>query len=356
MNASPSHEIETQPPRGRLRARDAAVATLTVVVIVALALMARRLAPLVLLVFGGALVAIFLRALADATARWTGLSYHWSLGLVVTALVSLSVAGLFYGGQVIAEQMADLVEQVPKSLEKLRNDVSQTSWGKRLVEAVPSSAEEIPLKQREAAAYATGALSSFSGMLAALLVVVILAIYLAADPATHVEGAVRLIPVARRERVREVLGEIHETLRGWLVGQIAAMAIVGVLTTVGLGLLGVPLAIALGVIAAVLTFVPNFGPIIAAVPAVLLAFVQSPMTAAYVVALYLAIQTVESYAITPLIQQRTASLPATLAIAAQIGMGILFGVGGVVLATPMAAAAQVAITRLYVEDALEKKR
>lgn len=100
---------------------------------------------------------------------------------------------------------------------------------------------------------------------------------------------------------------------------------------------------------------PNFGPVISAVPAVLLGFVQSPMTAAHVALLYLAIQTVESYLITPLIQQRTVSLPPALTISAQVGMGILFGAGGIVLATPIAAAALVAVTRLYVEDALEKQ-
>ena len=193
--------------------------------------------------------------------------------------------------------------------------------------AAPSSPAELPIEQAAAASYATTAVYSFASVVAALLIVLFLGIYFALDYDKYVGGCVRLAPVTRRERLREVLGEVHQTLRWWLLGKVVAMLIVGVLTSVGLVALGVPLAAALGVIAALLTFVPNFGPVISAVPAVLLGFVQSPTTALYVVILYLAIQTVESYLITPLIQQRTVSLPPGLTISAQIGMGILFGAG-----------------------------
>lgn len=191
-------------------------------------------------------------------------------------------------------------------------------------------------------------------MIASGLLILFLAIYLSIQPHIYVDGLIRLAPMHKRPRLQEVMGEVHNTLRWWLVGKILSMAIVGIATTVGLALLGVPLAIALGVIAALLTFVPNFGPIISAVPAVLLAFVQSPTSALYVVVLYLAIQTVESYLITPLIQQRTVSLPPALTISAQIALGVLAGPAGVILATPLAAAGLVAVTQLYVKDVLER--
>lgn len=353
MNDSQIAEADMVSPQRRINAWDVAIATLTFVTLLAMALLAWQLAPLLLLILGGALVAIFFRALAGWTTQWTNLSYGWSLSIVIALLMAIVSAGLFLGGQMIADQMADLTEQVPKSLEKLREDAAEYSWGKRLIEAAPSSTEEIPMNQADAASYATTAVYSLAGVVAALLIVLFLGTYFAIDYDKYVGGAVRLAPLARRERLREVLGEVHQTLRWWLLGKIGSMFIVGVLTSVGLAALGVPLALALGVIAALLTFVPNFGPVISAVPAVLLGFVQSPTTAIYVVILYLAIQTVESYLITPLIQERTVSLPPGLTISAQIGMGILLGAGGIVLATPVAAASLVVIKRLYVEDALE---
>ena len=124
------------------------------------------------------------------------------------------------------------------------------------------------------------------------------------------------------------------------------------LTTASLWLIGLPVALGLGTIAAVLTFVPNIGPIISAIPAVLLGLMDGPLQAVYIAALYIAIQAVESYLITPLIQRRTVSLPPGLTLAAQVLFGSMFGGIGVALATPMTAAGLVAIKRFYVEDVL----
>jgi predicted PurR-regulated permease PerM len=273
-------EAGVRPPRFSL-ARYGAITSLIAVSIVAMAFLLWKLVAVLLLMFGGALVAILFRALAEWTARWTKLSYRASLGLVISVLLAVVIAGLLVGGQVVANQMAELAEQVPKSLEKLREQLSQLPWGKRIVEAAPKSMEELPVNQAAATLYAAGALYSVTGLIAGGLLILFLAIYLSIKPHVYVDGLMRLAPVGKRPRLHEVMGEVHNTLRWWLVGKILSMAIVGIATTVGLALLGVPLAIALGVIAALLTFVPNFGPIISAVPAVLLAFVQSPTVALY---------------------------------------------------------------------------
>lgn len=130
------------------------------------------------------------------------------------------------------------------------------------------------------------------------------------------------------------------------------MAVIGVLTTLGLWLLGVPLALTLGILAALLEFIPNFGPILSAVPAVLLALMESPRLALWVILLYLGIQAAESYLITPLVQRRLASLPPVLVIVSQILGGVLFGFLGFALATPLLAFALVLVKRLYIEDRL----
>jgi predicted PurR-regulated permease PerM len=130
------------------------------------------------------------------------------------------------------------------------------------------------------------------------------------------------------------------------------MAAIGVLTWLGLVLLGIPLAPTLALLAALLTFIPNFGPAIAMVPPTLIALMEGPERAASVVALYFAVQTVESYVLTPLLQKKTTSLPPALTLVAQVVMASLAGGLGVVVATPLTAVALVTVRHLYVEDAL----
>jgi predicted PurR-regulated permease PerM len=329
---------------------------LRAVVVVALALLFWKFAPVLLLAFGGVLVAIFLRTIGDWVSKWTGLPAVWSLAIVLVLLGLLSAAGIYLSGDPVAKQMTELADQVPRSIEKISDDLKQFVWGKWLVEKVPTSAQDLPVSREDVASYASGALSSVTGGIVAALIVLVLSIYLSFDPDTYISGAIRLFPVRKRKRLLSVLKEVHETLQMWLLGKFLSMIVVGVLTSTGLWIIGVPLALALGVIAALLTFVPNFGPILSALPAILLAFVDAPMRAFYVFLLYFGIQTFESYLITPLIQQKTVSLPPALTISTQISLGILFGAGGIVFATPLTAAALVLLKRLYVEDMLEAEK
>jgi predicted PurR-regulated permease PerM len=182
------------------------------------------------------------------------------------------------------------------------------------------------------------------------MVILFLGHYLAADPATYRKGALRLVPMRWRARAAEVVDEMASALRWWLAGKLLSMTLIGIATSLGLLALGSPAPLALGLLAAALTFVPNFGPLIAAIPAMLLDLLSGPMTAVWVGLLYLGIQVVESYVVTPLIQERTVSLPPGLTIAAQVVLGVAAGVFGLALATPLVTAVLVATKRLYVED------
>jgi predicted PurR-regulated permease PerM len=145
---------------------------------------------------------------------------------------------------------------------------------------------------------------------------------------------------------------LGRVLRWWLVGRFVSMAIVGAVTATGLWLIGIPSPLALGLIAALLEFVPYIGPIFAAAPALLVALVLGPTELAYVALLYGVVQVLESYFINPLVQERAVSiLPAAL-ITAQVIMGVLAGPTGVVLATPLAVSTIVLIQMLYIEDVL----
>jgi predicted PurR-regulated permease PerM len=164
-----------------------------------------------------------------------------------------------------------------------------------------------------------------------------------------------LLPPARRSRAHELLSAIGHTLRWWLFGRAVGMTIVGIATTTGLWLLDVPLALVLGLIAAALDFVPYVGPILAAAPGILVALSGGMSHAIYVALLYLAIQLLEGYVLTPLIEQRSVRLPPALTIGAQVLLGVLVGALGVLFATPLTAALVVLIKGLYVEDTLEHR-
>jgi predicted PurR-regulated permease PerM len=148
---------------------------------------------------------------------------------------------------------------------------------------------------------------------------------------------------------------LENALIWWMVGRFSSMAVVGIMTMIGLWILGIPLPFTLGVIAAVLSFIPNIGPIISVIPALLLALLDSPSKVLYVILLYIGIQTVESYIITPLIQKRAVSLPPALLISVQIMIGVLLGAFGLILATPLMVVIIVLVQTIYIQDIIGDK-
>ncbi len=193
------------------------------------------------------------------------------------------------------------------------------------------------------------------GAIGNFVIMLIIGLYVALDPATYRRGLVCLLAPSMRAEGEEVLRKATDALQNWLVAQLMAMTVVGVLTWLGLWLIGVPLAPILGLIAALLAFIPNIGPIIAAVPAVLLGFSDGPMTALLVIGVYVAVQALESYAITPLIQRERVALPPALIVSVQLLMGVLFGILGLALATPMAALGKTLVTEVYVRRFLNNE-
>lgn len=232
-----------------------------------------------------------------------------------------------------------------------------SQFGAWLSDVIPSNAELKDMLVRTAGGMSTwrrmtGVLTTTVGTVASAVLVAFLGLFFAAQPRKYHDGLVRLVPPDRRARAREVLGRVGETLRWWLLGKALSMTLVGTLSALGLWLLEIPLALTLGLIAALLGFVPNFGPVIAVVPAALIALSHSAASAGHVLLLYLGIQTVESYVITPLVQQRTVSLPPGLLLGTQVIVGGLLGALGLALSTPMLAVAVVLVDMLYVEDVL----
>jgi predicted PurR-regulated permease PerM len=366
-------------------ARRAAVASAIFVALVFLALFLWYSVYVFFLLFAGVLVAILLRAMADVVRRYTRLSHRWSLAIVLVILAGLMVGLWFLAVPPLSKQAKALAEKLPEAWQTFQAKVRQTPIGGLVMGGADLAGGTQPTSQATsqpapaagpAPAPAAGPpaflggsgggsggtsmlLSRFGGflstvvdVLAAVIVVFFTGLFLAFDPTLYVRGAIRLVPPTYRVRFGEVIGAIGYTLKWWLIGQGVTMLVIATATSIGLWLLGVPLALVLGVIAGLFNFIPNFGPLFSMVPATLLALTVSPERAIGVIVMFIVLQNLEGNVLTPLIQRKAVDLPPAIGIIAQILLGILVGAVGLILAWPIAAATVVAVKMMYVEDTL----
>ena len=308
----------------------------------------------VLLAFIGVLAAILLRAPADWLSRRFGIAQRWSLALVGLVFLAILVIGGALFGQGIAVQGLALIDRIPEIIETFKEQLGQSELGSRVV-ALAESSGMFAGGHGQFIGRGLGLIGSTFGAVANVLIVVFFAVFMAAQPKPYVEGALFLVARRRRNRVRKVLYEIGEVLRRWLVGQTVLAACVALLTGVGLVLLGAPFPFALALLAGIMEFVPYIGPFVAAIPAILVGFAEGPQLALSVALLFVGIQLTESYLLAPLVQHRAVHLPPAAILFAQVLMGAIVGALGVAVATPLAAAVMVAVSMLYVEDALGDK-
>jgi predicted PurR-regulated permease PerM len=308
---------------------------------------------ILMLVFAAVLLAVFLRGLADLLSDYVKISEGKAVLLVSVILVVILAGSVALLAPSVTKQATHLREELPRSAQNAAQYISQFGWGRAIIEQMPST-DEIMNKINAATLLSSvgGFFSTTAGMVANFFITILLAIYFATEPKTYIYGFTKLFPINKRPRVEEVIGEIGDTLRWWLIGKIGSMIVIGILTWIGLSIIGVPLALTLGLIAGLLSFIPNFGPILSAIPAILLAFIESPFTAVYVIVLYIGVQLIESNLITPWIERQTVELPPALTIVSQLILGVLIGGLGLVLATPILAVLMVLIQMLYIQDVL----
>ena len=308
---------------------------------------------ILLLIFSAVLIAIFLRGLAVPLASRLKIPEGLAVLGISAVLIVVLAGAIALLAPSVAEQVQLLRVKLPQSAKQVSDYVGQFGWGQALIRHMPSTEaimEKIDTGQLISGV--GGVFSSTVGALGNFFVVVLLAVYLAAEPRLYSNGFVRLFPIGSRTRAAEVMDTISDTLSWWLIGKIGSMFFIGALTWVGLSIIGVPLALTLGLIAGILSFIPNFGPIISALPALLLAFINSPITALYVLGLYVGVQLIESNLVTPIIERETVELPPALTIIFQLVFGVTLGSLGLVLATPLLAMMMVVVQMVYVQDVL----
>lgn len=314
--------------------------------VVAIAYGAWRISGVLLLIFAAMLLAIVLDTLAGLAVRHLHLPERAAVPLVAVLLASLVIGFLLAGGSVVATQIRFVFDQlpdafnalgkligIPNATEQLKNTLAADGGGHIMMRAVDISYTVI-------------------GILADTIVVVVAAVYLASDPSLYRRGVARLFPPNQHARVIGAMNAVGRALRQWLFGQFIGMLVIGSLSGFAFWLIGVPSALALGLIAGLANFVPLLGPVLGAIPAVLLALTVDLPTALWTFGAVLVVQQLEGHVITPLVQQRTVALPPAVAIFALAVFGVMFGALGIALAVPLAVAAMVLVDKLWVRETL----
>ena len=283
--------------------------------------------------------------------------------------LTLTVLGMLVGiGVMIAptlrQQFGELQEELPQSLDKIdqwmgrkTHQLAQTvspaspqQARQQAARAQRSLREQLAAPLRSVGKFLFPFISTTFAAIAALILTIFIAIYIATEPHLYRSGLLHLVPHRGRKRAEEVLSHLEDSLRRWLIARLLAMLAIGVITTLLLMLLRVRAAVALGVVAGLLEFIPFFGPIVSALPAIGIALLDSPQKALWVVLVFVGIQQIEGNVLTPLLLENRVQIPPVLTVVSVAAMGAALGVPGMLIAEPLLVVALILVQMLYVEE------
>ena len=302
----------------------------------------------VLMIFGAVILAMLLRLGAEPIKRWLFLPEP--LALALSGIIILAVIGgtAYLFGSRITDEFQDVVQRASSASASIQASLQGSDFGNFLLTHISGSDFTV-----------TSVLSGFlrvsTNFLEALIIMVISGIYLAAQPGLYRRGLIWLFPPARHARVAEIIDGIGEALRLWLLGQLIQMVVIGVLVTFTVWIIGVPSPLALGLIAGIGEFIPYLGPILAAIPAILVALTKSPELALWTLLAYLVIHQIEGQIVAPLVQRRMVSIPPAVMLLGIAALTYLFGTAAIIFAAPIAVVVFTVVNLIYIRDALGEK-
>jgi len=312
--------------------------------IIVFLLLFKTLFSILLLAFAGVLIAVFFHGFAGLLQRYLHLPRKLSVFVSVIFNLLLIVAFFWFTGSRLQQQVAELSDTLPQTVQQAKEKIQSSAIGGKLLQELESRGSTQKTRQVVGQFF-----SSTFGVLSDLYIVLLIGLFFTAQPSVYKKGMIKLLPSKARGKGEELVEEIGNLLKKWIKGQIFGIAFIAVLTGLGLWIVGLPMIFTLALIAGLLNFIPNFGPLIALVPAVLLAFSKGTTTALIVIAMYTGIQIIQSAIEQPLIQKKMINIPPALVIIGQVAMGILGGFWGVLLAAPIVGILMTAVNKLWVD-------
>ena len=318
-----------------------------------------RIKQVLLLAFAAIVFATAIDQLVKLLQHKFNIKRQIAIAISVTGVLILVIGFIALVIPPFIDQVQELVTLVPVGLEQL------SSWNEWLRNLLPNNLiedvrglESLTQNLRSLTNNIVGnffnLFSSTLGIVLNSLLVIVITIMLLASPTPYIQMFLLMFPAFYRQRVRTILKKCEKSLGGWAIGILFNMAVITILSGIGLLALGVRLPLANSLLAGILTFIPNLGPVLSVVPPTAMALLDAPWKAGAVILLYIAIQQIESNILTPVVMKKQVSLLPAVTLLAQVAFAVFFGILGLFLALPITVVAQVWIKEVIVKDILDR--
>lgn len=318
--------------------------TVAIVALFVVAVLILRVAfNVLLLALSGSLIAVYFHGLGDIIERKTRLSHRFAMIISIAGSLILIGVLFWFMGTKIQNQVAALTNTLPHTISTAKAKLSQTAIGQKVLENFSGN------NSKKLTDTATAFFSTSFGVLGDLYIILLLGIFFTANPSMYKDGILLVVPKDKKQTGKDIIDRISISLKGWLKGMLISMLLITILITASLSIMGIPVALILGLITGILELVPNIGSLAAMIPGVLLALTMGTNIAIIVAIIYIVSQTIVANIVTPLIQKKIINLPPALTLISQLIMGTLSGALGIILAVPLLAMLIILVDELYVK-------
>ena len=297
---------------------------------------------------GAIVLATLLRLGADPFRRWLWLPRSVALTLSILLLLAFVGGVAYLFGARIAGDFQNVFERAQSAEAAITASLQASQFGKTVLSHIGGANFSL-------SAIIANMFSITTTFIEAIIVVLIAGIYLAAQPEVYRAGIILLFPPRLHAHAAETFDSIGTALRLWLFGQLIQMLMVGILSTIAVWLIGLPSPLALGLIAGGAEFIPYIGPIIASIPAILVAATKSGSAVVWTIIAYLLIHQIEGQLFVPLIQNRMVYIPPAVILLGIVTITVLFGAVSIIFAAPIVIIIFVAVKKIYIRDTLREK-
>lgn len=307
---------------------------------------------LLLLIFAALLISLLFEGISDFISKYTKWNKKITLPISIVGVIGIMVFLFNIIGSAIILQIEQLVDKIPLVTTKISTFIAKYDW----VDDIIPELNTIQNNTTYILKYTQKLFSSTFGMMGDGYAIIFFALFILLSPKTYKEGIVKLVPNSAKEKTSQILNDLSTNLQTWLKAQFISMLFIFSLTAIGLFFLGIDLWLILALIAGLLSFIPNLGPTLALIPAALVGITINPMTALYIIAIFLIVQALESAILAPYIQKNMLSLAPVLVLFAQLFLGGFAGIMGILLATPILIVIVHLIDEIYIKGMLKKNK
>jgi predicted PurR-regulated permease PerM len=319
--------------------------TAIVVALAPLPLLAWYLRDFILVLVGSLLVAMLLQLVSEPLVRWCRVPEGWALAIAGFFILLVIAGSAYLFGTQLASELQDVLSRADAATKTISGELQHSQLGQTALSHLKGSSFSLT-------DFAGSLVKVSAHLLEAAIFTIAAGVYLAAQPAMYRKGAAQLFPPKRRAFVEETIDDIGRGLRLWLLGQALQMCIIGAITTLAVWIIGLPSPLGLGAIAGLAEFIPYVGPVLSAVPAILIAITIGFYPVLWTIVAYIVIHQLEGNVIVPLIQRRLVFVPPAVLLLSIVAITEIFGMIGIIFAAPITVIAFVAVKKLYVRDSL----